>query len=116
MATTGATVYSVFIMHVLAASMYMPAGFRLVLQIIVLVIAVIAARRYQLKGLWFLVAAVFLTVFQDAFGMISALTYRAGNDNATLDWSWLAYLPYVTAVLVLCGWCVLAFSKKQGTK
>jgi len=96
--------------------MYMPAGFRLVLQIIVLVIAVIAARRYQLKGLWFLVAAVFLTVFQDAFGMISALTYRAGNDNATLDWSWLAYLPYVTAVLVLCGWCVLAFSKKQGTK
>jgi len=30
--------------------------------------------------------------------------------------AWLQYVPWVTMILVLCGWCVLAFSRKQGAK
>lgn len=117
MADTRLTVYLVTVMNAFEATIYVvPAGFRLVLQIVILVVAVIAARRYQLKGLWILVAAALLAVLQDALGMLSAATYRAGNENAAVDWSWLGYIPFVITVLVLWGWCVLAFSHKQGSK
>jgi len=49
-------------------------------------------------------------------GMVSTSMYRVGNDNAMADWSWLACLPFVITVLILWGWCVLAFSHKQGSK
>jgi divalent metal cation (Fe/Co/Zn/Cd) transporter len=101
----------------LAASNYLvPAGFRLAIQAAVLVIAVIAARRYKLNGLWILVAAVFLTVFQDVMGLVSFSLISAGRESAMTNSAWLQYVPWVTMVLVLCGWCVLAFSRKQGAK
>ena len=117
MAGTGLTVYPVNVMNAFEGLIYVvPAGLRLVLQIIILVVAVMAARRYQLKGLWILVAAVFLADLQDMLGMVSTSMYRVGNDNAMADWSWLACLPFVITVLILWGWCVLAFSHKQGSK
>jgi hypothetical protein len=99
-------------MNILAASYLEPVGFRLVFQAVVLVIAVIAARRYRLTGLWILAAAVLLAVFQDVMGLVSAY----GNVNAMTYSAWLQYIPWVTMILVLCGWCVLAFSHKQGAK
>jgi uncharacterized membrane protein len=104
-------------MHPLEATSYLvPVGFRLVIQAAVLVVAVIAARRYKLKCLWILVAAVFLAVFPDVMGLVSSSLISAGHENAMTYSAWLQYVPWVTMILVLCGWCVLAFSRKQGTK
>jgi len=93
-----------------------PVGLRLAIQVVVLVIAVIAAKRYNLNGLWILVAAVFLAVFQDVVGLVSSSLTSAGNESAMTYSTWLKYIPWVTMILVLCGWCVLAFSRKQGAK
>lgn len=106
-----------FIMNFLLAADYLaPAGFRLAFQAAVLVVAVIAARRYQLTGLWILVAAIFLAVFQDIMGLVAASTISSGHDNALAGSAWLQYVPWLAMILVLCGWCVLAFSRKQGGK
>jgi hypothetical protein len=103
-------------MHILAASYLVPVGFRLLIQAAILVAAVIAARRYKLTGLWILVAAAFLAVFRDVMDMMFSSLLRAGHDNAMTYSAWLQYIPFVTMILVLCGWCVLAFSRKQGAK
>ena len=101
---------------ILATNYLAPVGFRLAIQAAVLVVAVIAARRYKLNGLWILVAAVFVAVFQDIMGLVSSSLISAGHENAMSNAAWLQYLPWVTMILVLCGWCVLAFSRKQGVK
>lgn len=100
----------------LATNYLVPVGFRLAIQAAVLVVAVIAARRYKLPGLWILVVAVFLAVFQDVMGLVSSSLISAGHENAMTYSAWLQYIPWVTMILVLCGWCVLAFSHRQGTK
>jgi len=102
-------------MHTLAVSYLVPVGFRLLIQAAVLVVAAIAARRYKLTGLWILVAAAFLAVFRDVMDMMFSSFLRDGHDNAMAYSAWLQYVPWVTMILVLCGWCVLAFSHKQGT-
>jgi hypothetical protein len=99
-----------------ASNVLVPVGFRLTIQAAVLVVAVIAARRYNLKGLWILVVAAFLAVLQDVIGMVSSSLISAGHDDAIAYSAWLHYIPWVTMILVLCGWCVLAFSHKQGAK
>ena len=104
-------------MQTLLATNYLASvGFRLAIQAAVLVVAVIAARRYKLPGLWILVAAVFLAVFQDVMGLVSSSLISAGHENAMTYSAWLQYVPWLTMILVLCGWCVLAFSHKQGAK
>ena len=104
-------------MHTILAVNYLaPVGFRLAIQAAVLVIAVIAARRYKLNGLWILVAAIFVAVFQDVMGLVSSSLVGSGHENAITYLAWLQYLPWVTLILVLCGWCVLAFSHKEGVK
>src|SRR5579862_2121837 len=103
-------------MHILAVGYLVPVGFRLLIQAAILVVAVIAARRYNLKGLWILVVAAFLAVFRDLMDMMFSSLLRAGHDNAMAYSAWLQYIPFVTMLLVLCGWSVLAFSHNQGTK
>ena len=104
-------------MQTLLATSYLGAvGFRLAIQAAVLVVAVIAARRYQLNGLWILVAAVFLAVFHDVMELVFSSLVNAGHDQVMTYSAWLQYIPWVTLTLVLCGWCVLAFSHKQGGK
>lgn len=103
-------------MQTLATNYLVSIGFRLVIQTAVLVVAVIAARRYKLKGLWILVAAALLAVLRDVMVMVSSSLIRAGNDNAMAYSASLQYVPFVTMVIGLCGWCVLAFSRKKGEK
>lgn len=106
--------YHAVAMNLETSNYLVPVGLRLAFQAAVLVIAVIAARRYQLTGLWILVAAFFLAVFQDVMGLMSSSLMSAGHENAVTDLAWLQYVPWMTTILVLCGWCVLAFSRKQG--
>jgi hypothetical protein len=104
-------------MHPLLAANYLaPVGFRLAIQAAILVVAVIAARRYKLTGLWILVAAALLAAFQDFMELVASSSISAGHDEVTTGLTWLQYLPWVTMVTALCGWCVLAFGHKQGAK
>lgn len=96
-----------------AASYLAPAGFSLVIQTAVLVVAVIAARRYKLKGLWILAAAVFLTTLQALMNLVFLRWFQGGHDNAMTYWAWLQYIPMVTLVMAFCGWCLLAFGRKE---
>jgi hypothetical protein len=66
--------------------------------------------------LWILVAAACLAVFQDVMNLVASSLINAGNGSAMTYSPWLQYFPWVTTFLVLCGWCVLAFSRKQGAK
>ena len=86
------------------------------IQAAVLVIAVVAARRYKLKGLWILAAAVFLAVFQEVMALVSFSLTSAGHESAMTFSAWLQYIPWVTLILALFGWCVLAFATKQRAK
>ena len=114
MASARFSVYDLVMQILLATSYLAPVGFRLAIQTAVLVVAVIAARRYKLNGLWILVAAVFLAVFQDVMGLVSLSLIRAGHENAMIGSAWILYVPWVTMILVLCGWCVLAFGRRSG--
>jgi len=42
--------------------------------------------------------------------------FHAGHDNVMVYWVRLQYVPFVIMLITLCGWCVLAFSRKQGAK
>ena len=57
------------------------AGVRLVIQAALLVVAVIAARRYKLTGLWILVAAMLLTVFRDVMELVNAIYGYIDHHN-----------------------------------
>jgi hypothetical protein len=104
-------------MHPFEAVGYLvPAGFRLVFQVAVLIVAVIAARRYKLTGLWILVGAVILAMLREALNMVFASMVHDGSDSSMAFSTWLQYAPAVTMIVVFCGWCVLAFSRKQGAK
>jgi hypothetical protein len=48
--------------------------------------------------------------------MVFSSLVRTGHDAAMNYSAWLQYVPWLTLILVLCGWCVLAFSHKQGAK
>lgn len=117
MAAAGLSAYLVNMIHPMEAIGYLaPAGFRLVFQAAILMVAVVAARRYQLSGLWILVAAAFVAFFQDVMSLVSSASLAAGNDGSLNSFAWLQYVHLVTMALVFCGWCVLAFSHKQGAK
>ena len=83
------------------------------IEVAILLFAVIAARRYKLKGLWLLVLAALLAVLRDGLTMGSSAWVRGGHDNAMVNSAWLQYVPLVTMVIVLLGWLVLAFSRKK---
>ncbi|HEX5398206.1 MAG TPA: hypothetical protein VFY06_04085 [Verrucomicrobiae bacterium] len=108
--------HDIVIMPLETSNYLVPVGFRLAIQAAVLVLAVIAARRYKLNGLWILVVAAFLAVLQDVMGLVCSSLISAGHDNTMGYSAWLEYVPWVTMILVLCGWSVLAFSHKQGAK
>jgi hypothetical protein len=116
MASARISPYHTVVMPLENSNYLVPVGLRLAIQAAVLVIAVIAARRYKLNGLWILVAAVFLAVFQDVMGLVSSSLISTGHESAMTYSAWLQYVPWVTMILVLCGWYILAFSRKQGAK
>jgi hypothetical protein len=91
-------------------------GFRLAVEVAILLLAIIAARRNRLKGLWILVLAALLTVIHDALTMGSFTWSRSGHDDTMGATAWLQHIPLVTMVIVLFGWLVLAFSSRKGVK
>ena len=81
--------------------------------IAVAVFAAIAAWRHKLKGLWILAAATLLTTLHDILSAVLDSMAHAGHDVMVYQVG-LTYIPFLTVLVVLCGWCVLAFCRKKG--
>ena len=100
------------VMQTSSSNILLSFGFRVAIEAAILVFAVIAARRYKLKGLWLLVLATLLAVLRDGLTMGFSAWFHGGHDDATVYSTWLQYFPFVTMVIVLLGWFVLAFSRR----
>jgi hypothetical protein len=98
-----------------AALVYIISRFGPLVQLAILVIAIVAARRHRLAGLWLLAAAAaVMTLHSIANLVLSSLI--ASNDRVMTFWIALQYVPFFAALVALCGWCVLAFSRARGEK
>jgi hypothetical protein len=91
------------------------AGFRLVIQLAIIVFAVVAARRHKLKGLWILVGAAVLTAFHVVANIVISSPFQiVDHQNAMRYYGVLGYVYYAIMFIALCGWCVLAFTHRKG--
>ena len=70
----------------------------------------------HLKGLWILVAAVFLSVSCSIADWVLAAAIRAGNNGVIPYIEALQYIPFLVVVITLCGWYLLAFCSKKADK
>ena len=88
----------------------------LIVQVATLVVAVIAARRHAIRGLWILVLALLLTVALSITDLVFFLMIQAGHDAGMSYLEALGHVPLIIMVITLCGWCILAFCRKKGDK
>ena len=82
-----------------------------IIEMAILAVAIVAARRHKLAGLWILIAAlIWTTMFDNAHFVVDQLPYQ----QKVKCWNLLShYLFYGNMFLPLCGWCVLAFSRRK---
>ena len=83
-------------------------------QLAILIIAVIGARRQKLGGLWLLAAAAAALAVREMVNVVLSPSLIAHNEKVMVYWSALQYVPFLAGVIALCGWCVLAFSRRKG--
>lgn len=82
-------------------------------QLGILIVAVIAARRHRLGGLWLLAGAAAGLALRDIANAVLSPSFIANNEKVMVYWISLQYFPFLAAVTALCGWWVLAFSRKR---
>ncbi len=87
-----------------------------VVEVATVIVAVIAARRHKLGGLWFLAAASAALALRETANVPLALSFIAHHEKVMVWWISLQYVPFLAAVVALCGWCVLAFSRGKGER
>jgi len=91
-------------------------GLRLLIQIAIVVVAIIAARRHKLPGLWILAGAALATAIHVIANIaISSPFGFVEHDEMMKYFQMLGYLYYSIMFIALCGWCALAFSRRKGT-
>lgn len=84
-----------------------------VIELGIVVFATIAARRYKLTGLWILAAASILGVVSDVLRTVMSVEFLS-RHNYSLNYLALVGFGYFAAmVIALCGWGVLAFSRRK---
>jgi hypothetical protein len=82
-------------------------------QIAILAVAIVAARRHRLGGLWLLAAAAAALALRDIANAALSPSFIASNEKVMVYWIALQYVPFFAAVIALFGWCALAFSRKR---
>ena len=88
----------------------------LLVQVVTLIVAVIAARRHAIKGLWILVLSLLLAVLLNITDLVLFLMIRAGHNAGMSYLDALGHAPLVIMIVALCGWCFLAFCRRKGGK
>jgi hypothetical protein len=99
-----------------AALVHFISRFGVFVQLAILVIAIVAARRHRLSGLWLLAAAAAVMTLHSIANLVLSPSLIASNDRVMTFWISLQYVPFFAALVALCGWCVLAFSRARGEK
>jgi 4-amino-4-deoxy-L-arabinose transferase-like glycosyltransferase len=82
-----------------------------VVQLIVLVIAIIAARRHALKGLWILVFSLLISFVSGVMDLVFIYFLNNIGPNVLLD-DVLICAPIAAVLISFLGWFILAFGQK----
>ena len=61
-------------------------------------------------------AAAAVLALRDIANIVLSPSFIAHNETVMVYWVALQYVPFFAAVIALCGWCVLAFSRKRRDK
>jgi hypothetical protein len=96
-----------------AALVHFISRFGLLVQLAILVIAILAARRHRLAGLWLLAAATAVLTLHSIANLVLSPSLIANNDRIMTFWISLQYVPFFAALVALCGRCILAFSRRR---
>lgn len=92
-------------------------GLQIFVHLAIVVFAVIAARRYKLAGMWLLVAAVTLDTLERTANIVMSFPMQAFQDYRKEGYFMIIGYVYSAIMLItLCGWAVLAFSRRKETK
>ena len=89
-------------------------GLWVVFELAIVVFAVIAAWRHKRTGLWFLAAAVILAVLDDVLHFVWSNDFLMRRENTMVYLVVLGYGYNAVILAALCGWGILAFSRKKG--
>ena len=91
------------------------SGLTLLMQVGIVVFAFLAARRYKLKGLWFLATGTIIGLVQGAmFFLISSPFNLVEHDIATKYMHFgSGYLSFAMMIIELIGWSILAFRRDK---
>ncbi len=86
-------------------------GIRVVLYLSIVLLAIIAARRYKLSGLWILAVAALVEFVQVVFNSLLASPWRPENFMNYVGI--VGNLSYAAAFIAFVGWCMMAFGSKK---
>jgi len=82
----------------------------------ILVLAIIAARRRRLLGLWVLVLAAFLAALYSIRHILLSPVSNSGSRVVMWCYMALEYVPFIIAFVALCGFLLLALNDRRGEK
>jgi hypothetical protein len=87
-----------------------------VIELSIVVFAIIAARRYKLKGLWILAAASVLGVVSDIMRLVISVDFLSRHGYSLNYLALIGFGYYMAMVMAVCGWGVLAFGRRKADK
>ena len=87
-----------------------------VVELGIVVFAVIAARRYKLKGLWILAAGAVVGVISDVVRVVISADFLSRHGYSLNYLALIGIGYYMAMVMAVCGWGVLAFGRKKADK
>jgi cobalamin synthase len=90
--------------------------FEPIVYVAIFLLAIIAARRLKLIGLWLLVLAALLTALQSILSIVLSSLLQSGHDNVKAFQERLQHVPFVIALIALFGFCALALGSKPEGK
>ena len=91
----------------------MTAGLQPAIQLAILAFGIIAARRHKLPGLWVLVGAMMLTML---LTIANIVIHIIQPDRMRGYFELLGCFSYAIMIISLCGWGLLAFSRRKGSR
>lgn len=91
------------------------SGFSLLIQLGIVIFAVIAAKRQKLRGLWILAGGTIIGSLQAIVNLLISPSLNLVDHDTAMKYRLVVagYLYFTTMLILLVGWCVLAFHHKK---
>jgi hypothetical protein len=94
-------------------SFFFFSGLEILVHLAIVAFAFLAAWRHRLTGIWILTGAAILALVQTVGWILIAPPLGVvGHENVIKYANALGYFRYAVAVVALCGWCLLALTRR----